>query len=193
MEGYKTLASCVRATVTVVSLVFSAACGQEGLPPQAIFHPGGSQALHASQIDPGDLVVRGAVYVPVYSSIHWGGLDTVTELSATISIRNTDVQQELVLASVTYYDSLGKAIHEYLEEAMALDPMSTVEFVIARSDTRGGNGANFIVHWGSQGPIAEPVMETIMLGQTGNAGISFVSQGRPIRIIKPNSATSESP
>ena len=119
MEGYKTLASCVRATATVVSLVFSAACEQEGLPPQAIFHPGGSQALHASRIDPGDLVVRGAVYVPVYSSIHWGGLDTVTELSATISIRNTDVQQEVVLASVTYYDSLGKVIHEYLEEAMA--------------------------------------------------------------------------
>ena len=92
MERYKTLAFCVRATAAVLSLVFSAAWGQERLPPQAIFHPGGSQALQASRIDPGDLVVRGAVYVPVYSSIHWGGLDAVTEPLATISIRNTAVQ-----------------------------------------------------------------------------------------------------
>jgi hypothetical protein len=127
--------------------------------------------------------------VPVYSSIHWGELGTVTELSATLSIRNADVRQALALVSVTYYDSLGKVLHEYLDGVMELDPMATVEFVIARSDTRGGNGAHFVVHWGSPGPIAEPVMETIMLGQTGNAGISFVSQGRPIRILEPTSTT----
>jgi hypothetical protein len=105
---YNKTADCLRSTAAVVGLLLSAACRQEGLPPQAIFHPGGSQALHASRIDPGSLLVRGAVYVPVYSSIHWGGLSAVTELSATVSIRNADVQQALALVSVTYHDSLGK-------------------------------------------------------------------------------------
>ncbi len=192
MQGYKTASRCIGTMATVLGLLVAAACEQQGLPPQAIFHPGGSQALHAAHIDPGDLAVRGAVYVPVYSSIHWGGMKTVTELSATASIRNTDVDEKLVLVSVTYYDSLGKVIHEYLDDVMELDPMSTVEFVIDRSDTRGGNGANFIVHWGSRGPIAEPVMESVMLGQAGNAGISFVSQGRPIHIVEPGSTPSGS-
>lgn len=171
--------------LAVVALgLLLAGCRQQGLPPQAIFHPGGSQALHASQVNPENLLVRSAVYVPVYSSIHWGGLDAITELSATVSIRNADVERRLVLVSVTYYDSIGKVIREYLDGVMELDPMSTVEFVIARSDTSGGNGANFLVDWGSATAVAEPVIEAIMLGQTGNAGISFVSQGRPVRILE---------
>jgi hypothetical protein len=162
-------------------------CGPERLPPQAIFHPGGAQALHASQIDASDLPVRGRVYVPVYTAIHWSGIKATAELSATVSIRNTDADRSLVLASVTYYDSLGKPVQEYLDRMMELDPLATVEFVLDRSDTRGGSGAKFIVDWGSPGPIAEPVMEAIMLGQFGNAGISFVSPGRPIHVLKPDS------
>ena len=162
------------------------ACRPETLPPQAIFHPGGAQALHASQIDPGDLLVRGGVYVPVYSIIHWSELRTTAELAVTVSIRNTDAEHSLGLASVTYYDSLGKPIQEYLDGVKELDPLATVEFVIERSDTRGGSGAKFIVDWGSPGPIAEPVMEAIMLGQFGNSGISFVSPGRPIHVREPD-------
>jgi hypothetical protein len=168
-------------------LLLSTACEAEGLHSRAIFHPGGAQALHTSQITPGDLAVRGRVYVPVYSSIHWGGIEAVTQLSATISIRNADAERPLVLASVTYYDSLGKVLQQYLDSVMELDPMATVEFVIERPDTRGGNGANFIVDWGSAGAIAEPVMEAVMLGQIGTVGISFVSQGRAVHILEPNS------
>lgn len=172
------------------ALLSSAACQPEPLPPQAIFHPGGSQALHASQLDPAALLVRGQVYVPVYSSIHWGKLNAITELSATVSIRNADASQPLILASVAYYDSLGNRIQQYLDGVMQLDPLATVEFVIERRDTRGGSGANFVVDWGSPGPIAEPVMEAIMLGQVGNVGISFVSIGRPIHVIDPASPNS---
>jgi hypothetical protein len=123
----------------------------------------------------------------VYSNIHWGGLDAITELSATVSIRNADAERSLVLVSVKYYDSLGKPIQEYLNGVMELDPMATVEFVIERPDTRGGSGANFLIDWGSPHSIAEPVTEAIMLGQIGNAGISFLSPGRPVHVIQPNS------
>lgn len=171
--------------LAALSLLLSLACVSDRPPPRAIFHPGGAQALHASDIDPADLPIRGEVYVPVYSNIYWGEAEMATELSATISIRNADAKRPLVLISVTYYDSVGKPIRQFLDGVKELDPMATLEFVIERHDTAGGSGANFVVDWGSPGPIAEPVMEAIMLGQIGNAGISFVSPGRPIRILKP--------
>ena len=152
--------------------------GEETLPSTAIFHPGGASALRPSSMAVTDLVVRESTYIPVYSNIHWGGRNVVTELAATISIRNVDADRPLVLLSATYYDSLGQPIEDYVAETMELDPMSTVEFIVERADTRGGSGANFLVEWGSTGAIDEPVMEAIMLGQMGNAGISFVSRSR---------------
>lgn len=173
------------AVVGVLLLAF-VSCQEDSSPGQAIFHPGGSQALRPSSTPSDGLRVHGTVYVPVYSSIHWGSTDATTELSATLSVRNTDGQQPLVMTSVKYFDSLGNLLDEYLEGAMELDPMATVEFVINRSDKRGGNGANFVVEWGGTGAIAEPVMEAVMLGQTGTAGISFVSQGRSIQVREPS-------
>ena len=167
-------------------LLALAGCQNEPLPTQAIFHPGGAQALRPAPTALDDLRVRGSVYVPVYSSVHWGSTEASTDLSATLSVRNADMDRPLVLKSVKYFDSLGNDLGEYLDGTMELDPMATVEFVITRSDNRGGNGANFIIEWGGAGPIAEPVMEAVMLGQTGNAGISFVSQGRPIRVRMPS-------
>lgn len=193
MEQLRSARDLIRAAPAVVGLLLSAACGPENLPPNPIFHPGGAQALHATNSDPADLLIRGEVYVPVYSTIYWGEREMPTELSATISIRNADAQRPLVLISVTYYDSLGKPIQQFLDGVMELDPMATLEFVIERRDTTGGSGANFIVDWGSAGPIAEPVMEAVMLGQTGSAGISFVSPGRPIRILQPANETPASP
>jgi hypothetical protein len=185
MEKLRPVRCLLRAAPTAFGLVLLAACSSESRPAHPIFHPGGAQALHVSQADPGGLPIRGEVYVPVYSTIYWGEREMTTELSATISIRNADARQPLVLISVTYYDSLGKPIQQFLDGVMELDPMATLEYVIERRDTAGGSGANFIVDWGSTGPIAEPVMEAIMLGQTGSAGISFVSPGRPIRILTP--------
>jgi hypothetical protein len=56
---------------------------------------------------------------------------------------------------------------------------------VAREDRRGGTGANFVVDWAADGPISEPVIETVMIGTQGNATYSFVSSGRPERIVEP--------
>jgi len=176
-----------QAALAVLLAVVAAGCssGDED-PGQAIFHPRGVEALHPSEAAAGELLVGGKVYVPVYSNIYSGGPTATTELSATVSIRNADAERPLVLVAVTYYDSLGNRIEDYLDEVVELDPMATVEFVIERPDTRGGSGANFIVEWGSTTPIAEPVMEAVMLGRFGGVGLSFVSQGRPIRMVGPS-------
>ena len=54
--------------------------------------------------------------------------------------------------------------------------MGSVEFVIQRSDTTGGPGANFLIRWHAAAVVDEPLAEAVMLGQSGNAGVSFVSR-----------------
>ena len=127
--------------------------------------------------------VRRTVYVPVYSSIYTG-LDIrqkLIELAATVSIRNVSAQHPVILNFVRYYDSGGTLVREYLTEPGELGPLATVEFVIQRVDTAGGPGANFLVQWVGQAEVDEPLIEAVMIGQSGNAGISFTSAGRVIK------------
>lgn len=171
----------MRAVIVVLGLCVALACGEDG-SSNAIFHPAGQQSMHPANVAPADLKVRGEVYIPIYSNVFWGASHTVTEISATLSVRNTDAARPLILTHVDYYGSRGKLIRRYLDSPATLDPMATVEWMIEVHDTEGGSGANFIVGWGAPGPIARPVMESIMLA--GSRGISFVSQGRPVEIVE---------
>jgi hypothetical protein len=154
-------------------------------PTGAIFHPSGVRALHPADIQAGALALQEQTYIPVYSNIFWGEPDVVTELSVVVSIRNVDAHVPLILTTVDYYGSQGNLIRKYLDAPQRLDPMGTVELVIERRDTEGGAGANFLVDWGAESAIAEPVMESIMLGQIGTSGISFLSPGRRVTVLQP--------
>jgi len=127
--------------------------------------------------------IRRTVYVPVYSSIYLG-LDVrqkIIELAATVSIRNVSARRPIVLNFVRYYDSAGKRVREYLQQPAELGPLASVEFVIQRADTAGGPGANFLVQWVGHSDVDEPLVEAVMIGQSGNAGISFTSTGKVIK------------
>lgn len=123
---------------------------------------------------------RQVVYVPVYSSIYWGFDRQLTDLAATLSIRNVSEKSAIVVHAVKYYDSHGKLVRVYIKEPGSLGPLATADFVIQRRDTAGGPGANFLVEWSSAEDVDEPVIEAVMIGQHGNAGISFASLGRPL-------------
>jgi hypothetical protein len=127
--------------------------------------------------------VRGAQYVPIYSSIYWGAgvKKDLIELTATLSIRNVSLQSPIVLDSVDYYNSVGSKVRSYLPSPMELGPMASAEFVIMRADTSGGPGANFLVYWSAVEGAEEPLTEAVMLGQSGSAGISFLTSGKPVK------------
>src|SRR5688572_22717354 len=130
-----------------------------------------------------DLEHGATVYVPIYSSVY-SGLNTrqpMVQLSATLSVRNVSPAQPIVIEWVRYYDSAGKLVRNHLDKPSALPPLSSVEFVIQRADTSGGPGANFLVHWKGPANVDEPVIEAVMLGQSGNATVSFTSQGRALK------------
>ena len=124
------------------------------------------------------------VYVPVYSSIYLGlnTKKTMVDLAATVSVRNVSSRHPIVLDVVRYYDSAGKPVRDYINGPSELAPLATVEFVILRADAAGGPGANFLIHWKGPEEVDEPIVEAVMVGESGNgnAGLSFTSAGRNV-------------
>ena len=136
------------------------------IPPQTIAAEISSKAVVAGQ----------RVYVPVYSHIYAKGGKPFL-LEATLSVRNTDPNEDITIASVRYYDTNGNLIKDYLEKPMLLKPLATVEFLVAQKEIEGGSGANFIVEWVSDTKVNEPVIEAVMIGIEGQTSISFVRTG----------------
>ncbi len=178
----------MRWQIGLPGLVFALILGGTGLFVGLRSHP---EAVHSSAPErlqpvgtvPGPLVPGGTVYVPVYSSLHLGRdiKQAMVELAVTVSVRNVSVEHPIVIEWVRYFDSTGKRVRDYLEKPSALPALGSVEFVVQRSDTTGGPGANFLIHWNGPAGVEEPIIEAVMLGQAGNAGISFTSPGRVVK------------
>lgn len=139
-------------------------------------------SLKAVTLDSTVKVVAGqTVYVPVYSHIYrWDRRQTMN-LTATLSVRNTDLTYPIVITAIHYYDSNGKLVRQYLAQPGELGALASAAFVIDQEDTSGGTGAAFIVTWIAQKNVSSPVIEAVMINTTGNQGVSFVSPGRVIK------------
>jgi hypothetical protein len=132
------------------------------------------------------LGVTGSFYVPAYSSVSMSEGRLRADFSVTLNIHNASETRPLVLRRIAYFDTNGKPVQSYLKEPVALKPFATVEVFIPTTDVRGGTGANFIVDWAADGPIAEPVIEALMLGGLGSGQYAFISQGRPVKVVGGN-------
>ena len=133
-----------------------------------------------------DLSIGQLVYAPAYSQIHSVFSDDEDErinLAVTLSIRNTDMNNVIIIKSVTYYGDDGKLLKEYVEKPFRLSRMASVSFNISREDIRGGIGANFIIEWGAEQSVTEPYIQTIMLGYHGTQGFSWRNPGYVIKKI----------
>jgi hypothetical protein len=124
--------------------------------------------------------VSGSFYVPVYSSVSM----SQGSLRTNFRSRSAPETRPLILKRIDYFDTSGKMVESDLKSPVALKPFATIEVFIAANDVRGGTGANFVVDWAATGEIAEPAVEALMVGGVGAGHYAFISQGRPIRIIK---------
>ena len=139
-------------------------------------------SLRSVTLDKTKVVMGQTVYVPIYSHIyHYNNQDDVMNLSATLSIRNTDLTNSIIITSVRYYDTDGKLIRQDIKSPVELKPLASTNFFIAANDTIGGSGANFIVEWVAEKTVYEPVIEAVMISTSSSQGISFVS---PAKILK---------
>ena len=121
------------------------------------------------------------VYVPIYSYIYYGNKFKKIDLTATLSIRNTDPVHSIEIISVNYHDSNGKLIKQHLDNLVQLGPLASTHFQVAESDLSGGLGASFLVRWKSSKDVSQPVIESVMIGTISAQGISFVCRGEAIR------------
>jgi hypothetical protein len=133
-----------------------------------------------------NLAIQGEFYVPTQSLMRVSAKDTIP-LDATLNIHNASERKHLVLTRIDYFDTSGNLVERYLERAKRLAPFETFHIFIPMTDNRGGTGGNFVVAWAAEDAIAEPVVEAVMTGSRGTHGYSFVSIGRPIRVIGKNS------
>jgi hypothetical protein len=122
------------------------------------------------------------IYVPVYSHIYADERykDKPFNLTATLSIRNTDTEHELTLKRVDYLDSQGKLLKNYLNKPVTIAPLASTRYIVQESESKGGSGAKFIVGWSSGHSVLAPIVESIMIGTKLQQGISFLSRGKVI-------------
>lgn len=128
------------------------------------------------------LNVHRAVYVPVYARIRGTG-KMLLDVATTLRVDNTSSSKTLVIDRIDYFDTAGKLVQAFLNAPIALRPFGAITISIPADDRRGGSAANFLVTWSGNGPIAEPVIEAVMVGTHENSSYSFVSQGRTIKTI----------
>jgi hypothetical protein len=82
------------------------------------------------------------VYVPVYSAIHHGNLDSSGKadydlMSVLVSVRNTDPKEGIRIVSAPYYDTNGKLIRDYLAKPRIIPPFGTFELFVERKEMQG--------------------------------------------------------
>lgn len=157
--------------ISVLLLVFLIACKngenkRTSLP---------SQIYQYVKIDTTALLDKHVVYVPVYSHIYTEDGTTTFNLSATLSIRNTSFSDSFYVSDVAYYGSQGEVLKHYLNSPVVVKPMTSIEFVVERTESKGGAGANFVVRWGANKTGLQPLIQTVM--NESATGISFVTDG----------------
>lgn len=134
--------------------------------------------ISSDQLPP--LAVGQVVYVPVYSEIYDLGPNRPFQLTATLSLRNTDLDSVIFIETVDYYDSSGTLVTAYLSQPLELGPLASTAIVVESGNTQGGSGANFLVTWRAATSVSSPVIEAVMISTASQQGVSFVSPGRVI-------------
>lgn len=175
--------------VYLVSLIVSihlSACSDRAISSNSSTQPQ-QTPLPRVNLDPDNVVIGQTVYVPIYSHIyHFNSQGHRMNLSATLSIRNTDFKHSLILTSVRYYGTEGQLLRQDVQRPVVLKPMASTSFFVAADDTSGGAGANFIVEWAAETPISTPVIEAVMINSSAGQGVSFLSPGRVIKQYSKN-------
>ena len=131
-------------------------------------------------LDTASLRYKEIVYLPVYSDIyHLDGTKRFL-LTTTVSIRNMSLKESAYILNAVYNDSYGKLLRSFTTKAILLKPLESIEFVIEDKEDKGGAGASFIVEWGGDKYANQMLIQAVMIGTTGQQGISFTSHGEVI-------------
>jgi len=162
-----------------VLLFFLSACEDE----RAIssIHPENWDHRTASQLPADSTLEMGTTYLSVYSQIYSQTEKKTHDLTATVSIRNTNREDTLYIDHAHYFNTKGELIRSYFNQPIFVLPMETVEIVIDEIDKEGGTGANFLFDWRRGKAANDPLFESVMISTSGQQGLSFAVQGKRVQ------------
>lgn len=133
------------------------------------------------EVDKAEMSIVKNYYVPVYSNILHNNMKYPFELTATLSIHNTNFTDSIYVFSAEYYNTKGDAVKEFVTKPILLTGMESINFVIESGHKDGGLGDNFVVNWGAVKCTNMPLIQTVMISTEGQQGISFVCDGFEIQ------------
>ena len=134
-------------------------------------------SFHSVKVDKSAFEKTELVYIPIYSDIYFVDSRHTFSLTATLRIRNTSFKDSIYVFAIDYYNSGGEKVRRYNESTLLVKPMESLEFVVENKDDTGGVGANFVVEWGAKPDAQRPYFQGVMIGTTGQQGISFTTEG----------------
>ena len=158
----------------ILLIVFLYACEKEKTP-DAIDPVNWENRYIKSALS--DSLTQGTSYLSIYSHVYSRTEGVSRDLTATVSLRNTNIKDTIFIDKADYFNTQGELIRTYFDKTIYLAPLETVEIVIDESDSQGGSGANFIFDWNIPVGAGEPLFEAVMITTYGQQGISFTTQG----------------
>lgn len=164
--------------ITLLATVGLTACNPPEKDPNILYsteHKDPIKELEVDQVPSTNMPYHQLFYVPVYSNIYGDEDSPKIMLSATLSIRNTSLNNSLYVTKIDYYNTHGEYVRPYLTKSIELPPMGTLNYIVEKMDDTGGDGANFVVAVESEAKNVSPLIETIMIGTFSNKAFSFTS------------------
>jgi Protein of unknown function (DUF3124) len=172
------MAEMMKIIYLVLILILVGSCSDEKkqTPPSVI-----DWSSRIAAINNADTTPNSSTYLSVYSHIYTLSQERISDLTATISMRNTSSTDTLYIFKAEYFDTNGKSVRNYIAKPIFIAPMETAEIIVEQKDNAGGSGANFIFDWKINTTAPEPLFEAIMISTSGQQGLSFTTQGKRIK------------
>lgn len=168
-------------SVSLLALLTLLSC--EPLSPNV--NEGGVDQLKSLEVDQqvksNEMAYQDVVYVPIYSDIYIDAQNPKSLLAATLSVRNTSLEDSLFISKIDYYNTDGDLVKRFIDKQISLPPMATLNYVVERDDDTGGPGANFIVALSARNNTVRPLVQAVMIGDHSNKGFSFSTNGHSLR------------
>gem|GEM_PF-593494 len=123
-------------------------------------------------------------YAFIYSDIYYYDGTLKYPLANTVSIRNISLTDTAYILKANYYDSYGNFLQNYVDTAIVMAPLESIEFVVEEYESKGGVGANFIIEWGADRYAHQICVQTIVVGIYRQSEISLLTDAKVIGQIK---------
>lgn len=123
------------------------------------------------------------LYLPLVSHVFLGAKNKRYELTKTFTFRNRDRKKSITLVSIEYFNHEGANLGKLMDSPRVLKPLASFQMPVASPQKEGGKNKGapcLIIKWKAAKPVIPPLVQCIMIGATGQQGISFSTTATPI-------------